>query len=333
MAISAEHRDEQVGHDPCARQRSTSLYDRPHTRAAFLLVGCERPVCKATKTGYGLFKVGATTSDAHKDEPSTVPTTAIEINGNGRLVLESPVCSRLSSTQHTALSLRAVGLTYKTGSVSPVRWRIYPRYHLAACAMRMQNVSHRGGPVLISGLRRGTYSAIAQVPLSDPKVLLLVPPMSDEAALPVQLRSISLRISTAHSASVCRLLRIGGLPLSTRGLRVLSARSGQSLHKGASLARSSVTSSPSCFSAAGVGAAAPPFRAVGTRCLSGRLCKERDTLLLCRWVGDYTRKTSDAIGVTRKTSKKVRAPVRCSCRRVAPQIKPLRSTSCVSSSG
>ena len=49
--------------------------------------------------------------------------------------------------------------------------------------------------MLISGLRRGTYSAIAQVPLSDPKVLLLVPPMSDEAALPVQLRSISLRIS------------------------------------------------------------------------------------------------------------------------------------------
>lgn len=41
-------------------------------------------------------------------------------------------------------------------------------------------------------------------------------------------------------------------PLSTRGLRVLSARSGQSLHKGASLARSSVTSSPSYFSAAGV---------------------------------------------------------------------------------
>ena len=152
-------------------------------------------MCKATKTGYGLFKVGATTSDAHKDEPSTVPTTAIEINGNGRLVLESPVCSRRSSTQHIALSLRAVGLTYKTGSVSPVRWRIYPRYHLAACAMRTQNVSHRGGPVLISGLRRGTYSAIAQVPLSDPKVLLLVPPMSDEAALPVQLRSISLRIS------------------------------------------------------------------------------------------------------------------------------------------
>ena len=109
-------------------------------------------MCKATKTGYGLFKVGATTSDAHKDEPSTVPTTAIEINGNGRLVLESPVCSRLSSTQHIALSVRAVGLTYKTGSVSPVGWRIYPRYHLAACAMRMQNVSHRGGPVLISGL-------------------------------------------------------------------------------------------------------------------------------------------------------------------------------------
>ena len=49
--------------------------------------------------------------------------------------------------------------------------------------------------MLISGLRRGTYSAIAQVPLSDPKVLLLVPPMSDDAALPVQLRSISLRIS------------------------------------------------------------------------------------------------------------------------------------------
>lgn len=193
MAISAEHRDEQVGHDPCARQRSTSLYDRPHTRAAFLLVGCERPVCKATKTGYGLFKVGATTSDAHKDEPSTVPTTAIEINGNGRLVLESPVCSRLSSTQHIALSLRAVGLTYKTGSVSPVGWRIYPRYHLAACAMRTQNVSHRGGPVLISGLAQFEIRPLDHAP-----------------------GCLSHAHQPAHSASVCRLLRIGGYYWSSR---------------------------------------------------------------------------------------------------------------------
>jgi len=28
-----------IGHDPCARQRFTSLHDRPHTRTAFLLVG------------------------------------------------------------------------------------------------------------------------------------------------------------------------------------------------------------------------------------------------------------------------------------------------------
>ena len=28
-----------IGHDPCARQRSTSPFDRPHTRTAFLLVG------------------------------------------------------------------------------------------------------------------------------------------------------------------------------------------------------------------------------------------------------------------------------------------------------
>jgi len=47
-----------------------------------------------------------------------------------------------------------VGLTYKTGSVSPVRWRDYPRYHRASCAIRWSHktTSHRGGPVLISGL-------------------------------------------------------------------------------------------------------------------------------------------------------------------------------------
>ena len=50
---------------------------------------------------------------------------------------------------------RAVGLTYKTGSVSPVRWRDYPRYHRASCAMRWSHktTSHRGGPVAISGLK------------------------------------------------------------------------------------------------------------------------------------------------------------------------------------
>ena len=59
-------------------------------------------MCKATKTGYGLFKVGATTSDAHKDEPSTAPMTAIKVDGNGRLVLVGTAYPS-ATVQHIAL--------------------------------------------------------------------------------------------------------------------------------------------------------------------------------------------------------------------------------------